>query len=228
MGPVRHTTRRELIAGSAALLAAGYASRVLAPLEAAASALGSPAAAGFHAPADTVAHAQTWMAWPARRDVWGSLLGAARADIARIALTIAAYEPVSMVARPDQLAEAGRACGGGVQMVAIPNDDLWMRDMGPLFLLGPDGGVAGLDMNFNGWGNKQVHPNDRLVARRVLAHLGIERFRARSRLRGRSAGGRRRRHGDGTESSIVNPNRIPVAAATRSGARSSAHWVQAR
>lgn len=209
MGPVRHTTRRELIAGSAALLAAGYASRVLAPLEAAASALGSPAAAGFHAPADTVAHAQTWMAWPARRDVWGSLLGAARADIARIALTIAAYEPVSMVARPDQLAEAGRACGGGVQMVAIPNDDLWMRDMGPLFLLGPDGGVAGLDMNFNGWGNKQVHPNDRLVARRVLAHLGIERFRAPFV----SEGGALEVDGEGTvmatESSIVNPNRNP-------------------
>ena len=77
-----------------------------------------------------------------------------------------------MVARPGQAAGAARACGKAVDIVGLVNDDLWMRDMGPVFLVNGRGGLAGLDLNFNGWGNKQAHPNDAKIAREILPCSG--------------------------------------------------------
>ena len=136
----------------------------------------TPRREGWYAPDDNVRHERTWMAWPARRDIWGSMLPGVRDDVARVAQAIAVFEPVAMVARPDQAREAARACGKGVEIVELVNDDLWMRDMGPVFLVDGHGGLAGLDMNFNGWGNKQVHVHDAKIAREVLALLGVRRF----------------------------------------------------
>ena len=114
-----------------------------------------------------------------------------------------------MVARPDQAASAAAACGSGVEIVELVNDDLWMRDMGPIFLVNRQGCLAGLDLNFNGWGNKQVHVNDAKIAGEVLALLGVPRFDAPFV----SEGGALEVDGDGTamatESSIINDNRNP-------------------
>ena len=169
----------------------------------------TPCSEGWYAPDDNVRHERTWMAWPARRDIWGSMLPGVRDDVARVARAIAVFEPVVMVARPDQARDAARACGKGVEIVELVNDDLWMRDMGPVFLVDGHGGLAGLDMNFNGWGNKQVHVHDAKIAREVLALLGVRRFVAPFV----SEGGALVVDGHGTvmatESSIINPNRNP-------------------
>jgi agmatine deiminase len=73
---------------------------------------------------------------------------------------------------------AARACGTGVQIVELVNDDLWMRDTGLVFLVNGRGGLAGLDLNFNGWGNKQAHAHDAWIAREMLRLLGVRRFTA--------------------------------------------------
>jgi Porphyromonas-type peptidyl-arginine deiminase len=170
---------------------------------------GTPRSAGWFAPADHVPHTRTWMAWPARADIWGAMLAGVRRDVASVARAIARFEPVAMVARPQQAHAAAAACGQGVEIVPLANDDLWMRDMGPVFLVNGRGGLAGLDMNFNGWGNKQVHPNDARIAREVLALLGVPRFTAPFT----AEGGALEVDGQGavlaTESSIINPNRNP-------------------
>ena len=212
----RPVPRRSVLAGCA-VAAAGAAARPVLRLtgpgagcapstEPAAS---TPCGAGWFAPADDVPHTRTWMAWPARRDIWGAMLPGVRSDVASVARAIARYEPVAMVTRPDQAGDAAKACGKHVEIVQIVNDDLWMRDMGPVFLVNGHGGLAGLDMNFNGWGNKQVHPNDAEIAREVLALLGVRRFVAPFV----SEGGALVVDGHGTvmatESSIINPNRNP-------------------
>lgn len=170
---------------------------------------GTPISAGWFAPADHVPHTRTWMAWPARKDIWGSMLAGVRHDVAAIAQAIARFEPVAMIARPDQAEHAAAACGKGVQIVPLVNDDLWIRDMGPVFLVNGRGGLAGVDLNFNGWGHKQVHANDAKIARRVLAMLGLPRYVAPFV----SEGGALEVDGHGTvlatESSIINPNRNP-------------------
>jgi agmatine deiminase len=80
---------------------------------------------------------------------------------------------------------------------------------GPVFLIDGRGGLAGLDLNFNGWGGKQAHGNDAAIARRVLALLGVPRLAAPFT----AEGGALEADGLGavmaTESSIVNGNRNP-------------------
>ena len=166
-------------------------------------------------PGDEVRHERTWMASPARHDIWGSLLPGVRHDVAAIARAIAAFEPVAMVARPAQARDAARACGRDVEIVELVNDDLWMRDMGPVFLVNGRGGLAGVDLNFNGWGNRQAHAHDARIARQVLRLLGLRRFPAPFV----SEGGALVADGHGTvmatESSIVNPNRNPGQSRSR-------------
>jgi agmatine deiminase len=221
MNPARRISRRAVLGGLAAT-AYGAAATPLLPGAAAGgvaaghrpvagykSAARTPHSQGWFAPGDDVRHERTWMAWPARRDIWGSMLPGVRSDVASVARTIAAFEPVAMVARPDQARDAARACGKGVEIVELVNDDLWMRDMGPVFLVNGQGGLAGLDMNFNGWGHKQAHAHDARIAREVLRLLGVRRFSAPFV----SEGGALVTDGLGTvmatESSIINPNRNP-------------------
>ncbi|SCF89060.1 agmatine deiminase [Streptomyces sp. Ncost-T10-10d] len=70
-----------------------------------------------------------------------------------------------------------------------------------------DGDVVGVDFNFNGWGDKQVHTNDARVGRTLPAKYDIPRRQAPLV----AEGGSFETDGEGTllitESSIVNDNR---------------------
>ena len=65
----------------------------------------SPADRGFRMPGEWAPHSRCWMAWPCREALWGEGLAAARDATAEVAKAIAAFEPVTMVANPDSLAE---------------------------------------------------------------------------------------------------------------------------
>ncbi|WP_406065128.1 agmatine deiminase family protein [Streptomyces sp. NBC_01077] len=151
-------------------------------------------------------HTRTFMSWPALASVWEGDLPYVREDIARIARAVAEYEAVVMMARPDQVSAAQRACGSQVEVIPLPVDDLWARDIVPVFV--EDGGeLIGVDFNFNGWGNKQEHTNDAEVGRLLLRKYGIPREEAPLV----AEGGSFETDGEGTllvtESSIVNDNR---------------------
>ncbi len=159
-------------------------------------------------PAEETPHERTFMGWPSRYAPWGRDLPSVRSDIAGLARTIARFEPVVLLARPDEADDARRACGGAVEVLPVPVDDLWLRDTGPTFVR-TESGLAGVDTRFNGWGGKQRHPADGEVARRLLQHYGIPRIPAPLV----TEGGALEVDGDGTllatESSIVNDNRNP-------------------
>ncbi|MGW2743626.1 agmatine deiminase family protein [Streptomyces sp. NPDC001450] len=156
--------------------------------------------------AEWESHARTFMSWPALESVWGEDLPYVRQDIARVARAVSEYEYVVMMARPDQLAAAQKACGKGVEVIPLPVDDLWARDIVPVFVE-EDGKVLGVDFNFNGWGNKQTHDNDAQVGRKLLSKYKIPRIQAPLV----AEGGSFETDGEGTllitESSIVNDNR---------------------
>ncbi|MER6516343.1 agmatine deiminase family protein [Streptomyces sp. NPDC001553] len=157
--------------------------------------------------AEWESHTRTFMSWPALTSVWHEDLRYVREDIARIARAVGEYEAVVMMARPDQVDAAQRACGSQVEVIPLAVDDLWARDTVPVFV--EEGGkVVGVDFNFNGWGNKQKqHQNDALVGRTVLKKYGIPRVQAPLV----AEGGSFEPDGEGTlmitESSIVNDNR---------------------
>ncbi|WP_042415198.1 agmatine deiminase family protein [Streptacidiphilus anmyonensis] len=165
-------------------------------------------ASGYAMPAEQLEHERTFMAWPALAEVWGDQLPDVRTDIANLARAIAQYEPVVLMARPDQADQAQQQVGNSVEVIALQVDDLWARDTGPTFVTGPSG-LAGVDLNFNGWGGKQTHADDAHVAANLLAHYGIRRIQAPIT----GEGGAIEVDGDGTlmatESSLVNANRNP-------------------
>ncbi|MFB7665893.1 agmatine/peptidylarginine deiminase [Kitasatospora sp. NPDC056138] len=199
------TASRRGVLGAAGLGAAGVALGSVVGAARPASA----AAPTWWVDRDDVPHARTWMSWPSRKSVWGRQLGGVQQDIALIARTIARYEPVVMAAPDEESAAVARSwCGPGVSVISsIPTDDLWMRDIAPVFRRDGRGGLDAVGLNFNGWGDKQVHDDDALVARNVADHDGL-RF---SRADFVGEGGAIETDGDGTvmatESSLVNKNR---------------------
>ncbi|MFD0415045.1 agmatine/peptidylarginine deiminase [Streptomyces sp. NPDC127108] len=156
--------------------------------------------------AEWESHARTFMSWPALESVWEEDLPYVREDIARIARAIGEYEYVVMMARPEQVKAAQRACGRDVEVIPLAVDDLWARDTVPVFVE-EDGEVVGVDFNFNGWGDKQEHTNDARVGRTLLSKYDIPREKAPLV----AEGGSFETDGEGTllitESSIVNDNR---------------------
>jgi agmatine deiminase len=55
----------------------------------------------------------------------------------------------------------------------IATNDLWCRDSGPTFVKNDAGELAVAHIRFNGWGDKQPHANDALIAERVAERLGL-------------------------------------------------------
>jgi agmatine deiminase len=169
----------------------------------------SPSKQGWFMPSEQALHKRCWMAWPAREDVWQKQLNDVRQDIARLAQAIASFEPVTMLAEPDQVPSAAKLCGSTVSLQPMSLDDTWFRDSGPIFLVNGKGGLAGSTFNFNGWGKKQVHESDARIGGEVLAHLGVPAFRAPFV----TEGGALENDGEGTllvvQASILNENRNP-------------------
>ncbi|MFI6317082.1 agmatine deiminase family protein [Nonomuraea sp. NPDC050556] len=167
----------------------------------------APAAAGWLMPEETHPHQKTFMSWPTEL-IWKSDTADVRDDIAGIARAIAGFEPVVLLANPKDVKAAQSVCGSEVEVVPIPVDDLWMRDIGPTFVLGGKN-LAGVDFNFNGWGGKQAHTRDQDVAAEILAREKVTRIEAPIVAEGGSI------EVDGvgtlmaTESSLINANRNP-------------------
>jgi agmatine deiminase len=174
----------------------------------------TPAAEGLSMPPEWTAHERTLMAWPCRRELWGGQLGAAKAESAGVANAIAAFEPVTMVARDAaDAAEARAALDGDVEILTAPVDDSWLRDSGPIFVVDhaeePSRRV-GVHFGFNAWGSKfDGFENDAAIGRRLTEHVGSEVVRAPLILEGGSIAV----DGTGTlvttEQCLLHPNRNP-------------------
>lgn len=155
-------------------------------------------------------HQRTWMAFGASKKIWGKkLLPEVQRNLATIALTIAKYEPVSMLVRQSDLPLAQQLMGSKVELIVCPLDDLWIRDTGSVFVVTENGDKLGVDFNFNGWGEKQDFNNDKKVASFVSQRAGVRRIQTDLILEG--GGIEVDGHGTAimTESCILNENRNP-------------------
>lgn len=163
-------------------------------------------------PAEWAPHLRTWMCWPCRTEAWGGPEGLLRAKqaYARVARAISSFEPVVMAVRPHDLSEAKLACAGKVEFFETSLDDSWSRDFGPSFLVGPGGARAGVQWQFNAWGNKyRPFDQDAKFATRVLNHQDLPVYAAPFICEGGAI------HVDGegtlitTEQCLLNSNRNP-------------------
>ena len=155
-------------------------------------------------------HQRTWMAFGAHKNIWGAkLLPEVQRNLALIARTIARFEPVSMLARKEDFSTARKLVGTEIDLIICPLDDLWMRDTGPVFVVTENSEKAGVDFNFNGWGEKQDSGRDAEVAGVVAKKAGVQRVQTELVLEG--GGIEVDGHGTAiiTESCVLNSNRNP-------------------
>jgi agmatine deiminase len=165
-------------------------------------------------PGEFEPHAGTWLLWPQRPDNWRLGAKPAQKAFVAVASAIAQFEPVTLCANPDQFANARSMLPEQVRVVEMANNDAWMRDCGPTFVVDDHGGVRGVDWDFNAWGglyNGLYFPwdLDQLVAQKVLEIERLSRYKAPLVLEGGSI------HADGqgtcitTEECLLSPGRNP-------------------
>ncbi len=158
-------------------------------------------------------HHCCWMGWPARRDSWPFDLTRARASWIAVVRAIAQFEPVKVIASPEESEEARRWCSNFAEVVTLPIDDIWLRDTGPTFLINGRGDLAGVAWQFNAWGeNRETlddYQRDATLAKRILAYSQLTCYEAPLFLEGGAI------HVDGegtlltTEECLLNPSRNP-------------------
>ncbi len=172
--------------------------------------MSTPRELGFAMPPEGARHERCWIAWPCREELWGERMAAARQAYAEVAQAIAQFEPVTMIARPELTAEASLHCGQGISVLPLDYDDSWTRDTLPTLVTDPQGQLAGIDWQFNGYG--QSAPNyakDARLAEAICERLKVPRFVAPIVLEGGSL----HVDGEGTclvcAGSVLDPKRNP-------------------
>jgi len=160
-------------------------------------------------PDEAARHHCTWMAFGPREEIWEDLLGDVHMNLATVAQAISKYEPVKLLVRPDERKLAERLCGDRVTLIDADLDDLWIRDTGPMFVLNEQGNLGAVDLNFNGWGEKQDYDDHARLTELIAEHAHA--IHLQTRVVGE--GGGIEVDGEGTalitESCLLNDNRNP-------------------
>jgi agmatine deiminase len=174
----------------------------------------TPRADGYRMPAEWERHAGTWMLWPERPDAWRLGAKPAQHTFASLATAIAEFEPVTMGVNHAQFRNARNMLPPSVRVVELSNNDSWMRDCGPTFVVNDEGGVRLVDWDFNAWGGLKdgsywPWDKDDMVPEKVAGLLGVDRYKAPFVMEGGAL------HVDGegtvlvTEENLLHPNRNP-------------------
>lgn len=170
----------------------------------------TPRADGFYMPAEWMPHTRTWMLWPQRPDNWRLQAKPAQKAFSIVAKVICRFEPVTMGANPDQFAIARQILVDDVRVVELSNNDSWMRDCGPTFVVNGHGDIRLVNWRFNAWGGLYADWSlDEVVPLKVAELEGLDYYNAPLILEGGSI------HVDGegtlltTEQCLLNENRNP-------------------
>lgn len=173
--------------------------------------INTPKQAGYFMPAEWHPHERCWMAWPCHQESWANIgFAKARQAYARVANAIAQFEPVTMLVKAEDRAEAEQLCGANVSFLTLPIDDSWTRDTGCTFLLNKAGELAGIDWIHNAWGGNYADCSlDQKIATTLIKETKAEYFHAPLIMEGGSF------HVDGegtvltTRECLLNTNRNP-------------------
>lgn len=113
-------------------------------------------AESFAFPAEFEPHRALWMAWPTYENKRGLpteplLIEIIRAAEGRVSIELLAQDEEEAGAIRDRFTREA-VPDDHVTIHRVPHGDIWMRDMGPIFLRGDRGGLRVADFGFNMWG----------------------------------------------------------------------------
>ena len=111
----------------------------------------NPSSDGYYMPAEYAPHTGTLLIWPTRPGSWGKDPSKAQEAFVKIAEALAPHEKVYFLADNEHAEEAKSSLGKNAEVLKIPTNDAWARDVGPTFVTnGHD--VRGINWKFNAWG----------------------------------------------------------------------------
>ena len=174
----------------------------------------TPRADGFRMPGEFEPHSGCWMLWPQRTDNWRYGAKYAQKAFVQVATAVNRFDPVTIGVNHDQFHNARSMLPAEIRVVEITNDDAWMRDCGPTFIINDKGDIRLVDWDFNAWGGIEgglyfPWDKDDLVPYKISEMERIDRYKAPFVLEGGSI------HVDGegtlitTEECLLNHNRNP-------------------
>lgn len=138
-------------------------------------------------PAEWEPQSAILLAWPHEGTDWADRLESVEKTYVALTAAIAAHQTALICVADEALQRRARIAleRGGVRLdrvrfVQASYDDTWLRDSGPITLIGPDG-FRLLDFRFTGWGGKfEAARDDRLVEQ--LEAAGLFRNATRQRI----------------------------------------------
>lgn len=142
----------------------------------------TPKQDGFRMPGEFEPQDGAWMLWPERNDNWRNGGKPAQEAFTNVAKAIREFEPVTVCVSPSQFANCRAKLPADIRVVEMANDDAWIRDCGPTFVINDKGDIRGVDWTFNAWGglvDGLYFPwaNDDQVAQKVCEIEGIDSYR---------------------------------------------------
>ena len=142
--------------------------------------LTTPRADGFRMPGAIESKTRCWMIWPERTDEYPFGARPAQRAFARVATAIATSDPLTMCVSARQYKNARAMLPPHIRVIEMSNDDAWMRDIGPNFVVNDrSGDVRGVDWIFRSWGGiYSPYDWDDQIARKVLDIENLDRYRA--------------------------------------------------
>ena len=171
---------------------------------------GTPADDGLVFPAEWGPHELTLMQFPPPQNWYRHQLDGARRDWARVANTVAEFEPVIMAVRPDDRPAAQELLSSEIELIEMDLNDAWSRDSGPMIVVNDAGERRVAGFTFNGWGAKfPPYRADALAKGHFAAHLDLPVHASGLVMEGGAVA----LDGEGTllttEECLLNPNRNP-------------------
>jgi agmatine deiminase len=178
----------------------------------------TPAQNGYKMPPEWSPQTAIWLSWPVDdpRHWGGEKRDLIHAKFAEIAAAISHSQVVRINApgasHPAIAATCNRAKAdpAHVELFDHPNNDVWCRDHGPIFVKNTAGNLAVTDWEFNAWGGKfGPWDLDNTIPERIAKSLNLPIFKGGMILEG----GAIEINGQGqlltTEAVLLNPNRNP-------------------
>jgi agmatine deiminase len=179
----------------------------------------TPAQKGFSMPAEWTRQVATWLSWPVDdpRHWGGGKREIIWSKFAEIAAAISRYQFVRINAPGQNHAAIISACNkahanlSNVQLYDHPNNDVWCRDHGPIFVKhSTTGEIAITDWEFNAWGGKFAPWDlDNSIPEKIANSLHLQRFKGGMILEGGAIEINGRGQLLTTEAVLLNPNRNP-------------------
>lgn len=112
----------------------------------------TPKQDGYRMPGEFEEQEKVWLLWPERCDVWRNGAKPAQSNFTEVAKAISKFTKVTVVASPRQYDNARYMLPDDVRVIEMDQNDAWIRDTGPTFVVNDKGEIRGVDWKFNAYG----------------------------------------------------------------------------